>query len=70
MIAACPLCAAPAPPPFLLRASVPVHQNLPAATASEARAMPRGRLEMVACQHCGFVFNRAFAGLEYRPGYI
>ena len=67
----CPLCAAAAPPPFLVRASVPVHQNLPAATAAEARAAARGRLEMVACEACGFVFNRAFdpALPRYGPGY-
>jgi SAM-dependent methyltransferase len=67
----CPLCAAAAPPPFLVRHSVPVHQNLTAATDAHARAMPRGRLEMVACAGCGFVFNRAFdsALLQYGPGY-
>ena len=68
---ACPLCAATAPPPFLVRPSVPVHQNLPATTAAEAQAAPRGRLEMVACEACGFVFNRAFdpALPRYGPGY-
>ena len=68
---ACPLCAAATPPPFLVRPSVPVHQNLPAATAAEAQAAPRGRLEMVACGACGFVFNRAFdpALPRYGPGY-
>jgi len=67
----CPLCGANAPPPFLLRESVPVHQNLPAATRAEAIAAPRGRLEMVACDGCGFVFNRAFdpALPRYGPGY-
>ncbi len=67
----CPLCGTAALPPFLVRESVPVHQNLPAATAAEARAAPRGRLEMVACQACGFVFNRAFdpALPRYGPGY-
>jgi SAM-dependent methyltransferase len=68
---ACPLCRAAAPPPFLVRSRVPVHQNLPLATAAEARAAPTGRLEMVACEHCGFVFNRAFdpALPRYGPGY-
>lgn len=67
----CPLCAAAAPPPFLVRPSVPAHQNFPATTAAEARAAPRGRLEMAACDGCGFVFNRAFdPGLiRYGPGY-
>ena len=71
MIDACPLCAAPLPQPFLVRASVPVHQNRTAATATAARAMPRGRLDMVACETCGFVCNRAFDPglLHYGPGY-
>jgi SAM-dependent methyltransferase len=50
---------------------VTVHQNLPAATRADARGAPRGRLEMVACPACGFVFNRAFdpALPHYGPGY-
>ncbi len=67
----CPLCAAPAAPPFLRRDNVPVLQNHTAASAAEARAMPRGALRMAACDACGFVFNSAFdaALLRYGPGY-
>ena len=67
----CPLCAAPAPPPFLRRDSVPVHQNRTAATRTEALAMPRGTLALCACPACGFVFNRSFdpALPGYGPGY-
>jgi 2-polyprenyl-3-methyl-5-hydroxy-6-metoxy-1,4-benzoquinol methylase len=67
----CPLCGASAGPPFLVRDAVPVHQNLPLRTAAEARAVARGRLAMVACAGCGFVFNAAFdAGLlRYGAGY-
>jgi SAM-dependent methyltransferase len=65
------LCDAAAPPPFLVRQSVPVHQNLPAATRAQARDAPLGRLEMVACDGCGFVFNCAFDPRlpRYGPGY-
>jgi SAM-dependent methyltransferase len=71
MTTSCPVCDAACPAPFLCRPDVPVHQNLPASSAAAARDMPRGRLEMVACPGCGFVFNRAFdAALpSYGPGY-
>ena len=71
MIAQCPLCGAAAPPPFLHRARVPVHQNRPEPTPDAARAVPCGTLAMVACDGCGFVYNAAFdpALLRYGPGY-
>jgi hypothetical protein len=56
----CPLCGAVADHVFLVRDSVPVHQNLLMDTPDAARAIPRGRIELVACAACGFVFNRAF----------
>ncbi len=71
MTRACPLCGGEPGPPFLVRAAVPVHQNLTAVSAERARSAARGRLEMTACVICGFVFNRAFdAGLlAYGPDY-
>lgn len=57
---ACPCCGAAIGEPFLVRRGVPVHQNLIAPTREEARALPRGDLEMCCCASCGFVFNRAF----------
>jgi hypothetical protein len=70
-LGACPLCGGAAAEPFLVRARVPVAQNQPAGSAEAARAVTRGRLEMVACPGCGFVFNRAFDAslLRYGPGY-
>jgi SAM-dependent methyltransferase len=67
----CPLCGAPAQPPFLHRANVPLHQNLIVRSPAAARTVPRGDLAMAACQACGFVFNRAFdpARLRYGPDY-
>ncbi|WP_439621789.1 class I SAM-dependent methyltransferase [Gemmata sp.] len=67
----CPVCDAPAGEAFLRRAGVPVHQNLPFASAAAARGIARGDLEMRACGECGFVFNAAFdpARVSYGPGY-
>ena len=56
----CPLCGTIAEHVFLVREGVPVHQNLLMDTPEAARAIPRGRIELVACATCGFVFNRAF----------
>ncbi len=57
----CVLCDRPSEDePFLIRAGVPVHQNLPQPTRDAALAVPRGDLELVACGGCGLVWNRAF----------
>lgn len=50
---------------------VPVHQNVLAATASEALACTRGDIDLCLCRGCGFVFNAAFdeALMRYAPGY-
>lgn len=71
MVQACPLCGATAEHVFLVRDGVPVHQNLLMDSPDAARAIPRGRIELVACTTCGFVFNRAFEEqrLEYGERY-
>jgi SAM-dependent methyltransferase len=46
--------------PFLHRSQVPVHQNLVVTSRAAACSVARGELDMVACENCGFVFNRAF----------
>lgn len=56
----CPICEGSSLVPFLRREQVPVHQNLVVASAAQARQVARGVLDMVACEHCDFVFNRAF----------
>jgi SAM-dependent methyltransferase len=53
---------------FLQRDRVPVHQNLPFSTRQEARAISTGQLLLTICQHCGFVFNRAFDGSKLSYG--
>jgi 2-polyprenyl-3-methyl-5-hydroxy-6-metoxy-1,4-benzoquinol methylase len=56
---------------FLQRSQVPVHQNLVVTSRDAARSVARGELELVVCEECGFVFNRAFdlAQLVYGENY-
>ena len=56
----CPVCEGQELSPFLQRNQVPVHQNLVVTTQNAARSVTRGVLDLVACEHCGFIFNRAF----------
>lgn len=56
----CPVCASQRLTPFLHRPQVPVHQNLVVANQNAARAVTRGELDMVVCDTCEFIFNRAF----------
>lgn len=67
----CPICASTALAAFLHRTGVPVHQNLVVADRGAARAVARGELDMLACEECGFVFNRGFDGdkLAYGEDY-
>ena len=67
----CPVCGAFVATMFLRRQGVPVHQNLLLGDAKSARAIPRGELEMMVCDSCGFVFNQAFdpAKLSYGGDY-
>ncbi len=67
----CPVCGSADLHRFLTRAQVPVHQNRVFAALAQARATRCGDLRMLACSHCGFVFNAAFdpAQLEYEQDY-
>lgn len=56
----CPVCNSHRLVSFLRRSQVPIHQNLVVANPESARSVARGELDMVACEECGFVFNRAF----------
>jgi len=57
---ACPVCGGSARRVFLEREGIPVFQNAPAASADEARSMPKGRLRLSVCVGCGFISNEAF----------
>jgi SAM-dependent methyltransferase len=67
----CPVCGGADTMGFLHRYRVPVHQNLVIADRAGALAASRGELDMLVCQDCGFVFNRAFdlAKLSYGQDY-
>ncbi|MHB8646958.1 MAG: class I SAM-dependent methyltransferase [Thermomicrobiales bacterium] len=56
----CPVCAAERPRLFLRRPSVPVNQHIVMHDEEEARHAPRGMLDLVVCDRCGFIFNQAF----------
>lgn len=56
----CPICEGLRLTPFLQRNRVPVHQNLIVTSREAARSVTRGELDLVVCEDCGFVFNRAF----------
>ncbi len=60
----CPACGAPDPPGdtgvVFVADDVPAQLSRVFSTADEARTVPRGRLEIVACDACGLARNRAF----------
>lgn len=56
----CPLCESRRLLSFVRRERVPVHQNLVCSSLLAARSVARGDLDLVVCEDCGFVFNRAF----------
>lgn len=67
----CRICDGKRLSPFLHREQVPVHQNLVFASDRDARLTERGELDLVVCEDCGFIFNRAFDPdlLAYGEGY-
>jgi SAM-dependent methyltransferase len=67
----CPICKSGSIRDFLLRQYVPVHQNLLIKDRLLAINISRGDLDLVVCEDCGFVFNRAFdpSKLQYGQGY-
>ncbi len=71
IILTCPLCESSQLVDFLDRPNVPVHQNLLMDSPDTAANVTRGDLRMASCEHCGFVFNRAFdeSKLSYGEDY-
>ena len=57
---ACPICGTATEPPFIRIPDVPVHCNVLWTSADDARAAPRGDLDLVFCSTCGHVHNAAF----------
>lgn len=56
---ACPSCRAPGMEAFHRQHDVPSHSVLLLDSAEEARAFPRGDIELALCRTCGFVANAA-----------
>jgi SAM-dependent methyltransferase len=56
----CPVCNSKSLRGFLFRERVPVHQNLLMRDQAAAINIQRGDLDLVVCEDCGFIFNRAF----------
>jgi hypothetical protein len=56
----CPACGGSAGRSFYGVPALPVHSTRMLATREAALAFPRRPLELVACPHCGFIFNRCF----------
>jgi SAM-dependent methyltransferase len=67
----CPACAGRRHTPVLALRNVPANSCLMLDSPEEARAYPRGDIELVFCEDCGFVFNRALDPLltEYSDRY-
>ncbi len=56
----CPNCDSVVTSRFLRRHHIPVHQNLLIKDRGSAKRVPRGDLELMVCDSCGFIFNAAF----------
>jgi hypothetical protein len=67
----CPLCGGSSSAGVLERPKVPVILNRFYSNAETARRAATGRLSIVACDACGFVFNRSFNPeiMLYDPAY-
>jgi SAM-dependent methyltransferase len=59
-VGACGVCGAVDAAPIIRLEDVPALCNAFAASEDEARAMPRGTIELTACARCGMVRNAAF----------
>ncbi|XZN90151.1 MAG: methyltransferase domain-containing protein [Microcoleus sp.] len=64
----CPVCNSNLIAPFLVRGSVPVHQNLVMADRISAIEINRGNLTLAVCEDCGFIFNQDFDGSKLSYG--
>jgi SAM-dependent methyltransferase len=68
---ACPACGGAQVRSFYKVANVPVNSCVLMRSAEEARAYPRGRIDLTFCDDCGFIFNQAFDPklIEYSERY-
>ncbi|HLR96221.1 MAG TPA: class I SAM-dependent methyltransferase [Jiangellaceae bacterium] len=70
-MSACPACGAAVGAPFYRCADVPVNSCLLVADERRALEFPRGDLDLVLCEACGFMFNARFEPehTSYSPDY-
>ena len=70
-VAACPVCESPRARALVRLTDVPVFCNVPQPSADAAASVERGDIDLVSCESCAHVYNRAFdeARLAYAPGY-
>lgn len=67
----CPVCGSDKVRKSISVASVPVFCNVLLQTEDEAKAMPKGDIDLAICQQCSHVFNQAFDAslMEYSGDY-
>lgn len=67
----CPVCDSNLINNFLIREQVPVHQNLVMNQMDSAIKINLGKLNLVVCEECGFIFNHKFdlSKLNYGDAY-
>lgn len=64
----CPICDSKNVKSFLTRNEVPVHQNFLFEDKSSAINITKGKLSLVVCRECGFIFNQTFDFSKLRYG--
>ncbi len=71
MAESCPACGSSQGRAFFCLNAMPVCSMALLDSPEEALAVPRGLIDLVFCEECGFIYNRAFDPLllNYAPGY-
>lgn len=64
----CPICDSKNVKSFLTRNEVPIHQNFLFEDKSSAINITKGKLSLVVCRECGFIFNQTFDFSKLRYG--
>lgn len=67
----CPICTSTKISEFLSRKNIPIQQNFLLSDRTSAINVPRGNLDLVICEDCGFTFNQSFdpSKLTYTTNY-
>lgn len=67
----CPVCKSVESKGLVRMRNIPIFCNVLCLSVEEARAVKRGDIELVLCDHCSHIYNRLFNSsiVSYRPGY-